>query len=213
MVAIAGSYSLFFSAPANGPSDQSNANLLTALDLWRSPFDANKATGKSAAATKEPEETADLSTAPATSDRSTEAGDSPKEESPSSPNSKSLLDKNELAAEAQPGERELTAAELVELEEVMNEARAALRRHDFEGVDAHIAHARTLAPQGEWTEAVEGLGRLTNHARDYSIAIRKAVSSLQAGSEINVGDGLVVAVEVSDERIVVHASGENRRFA
>jgi hypothetical protein len=107
-----------------------------------------------------------------------------------------------------------TRDEVTALAAALKAARTALFDHDFDGAEAELAKVESLSKLPEHHEKYERLYLLTQYARNFREALSKAIQSLEAGDEIEVGTSTVVGVvNTAADRITIRLSGANRDYS
>ena len=98
------------------------------------------------------------------------------------------------------------------LSSALKAARRSLQVQDFDAAGESLARAHGIARRPKHMELVERLEELTHYAQEYWAAIDDAWNDLSAGIELQVGNTIVIVVEVESEKIKVRVAGGNRRY-
>jgi hypothetical protein len=118
------------------------------------------------------------------------------------------------APEPKPEEMPLPPrGEVTALAKALITAKAALIDGNLEEAKAQLAQAETLAKLPEHKAMVERLRTLDNYVGQFYHAIDEAVKSFQSGTEIEVGNTVVVVVEVLPDNLILRVAGMNKRYA
>lgn len=97
-------------------------------------------------------------------------------------------------------------------QQAVGEARVSLAEHDLESADGHLAGAAANAQTPEEHAVVERLKLLRAYLGQFWDGVRQSVATLQGGEEIIVGDTRVAVVEADQEKLIVKAAGQLRRW-
>lgn len=90
--------------------------------------------------------------------------------------------------------------------------RQALANRKLPAAQAALEQARQVEGDAEYRATVERLDELTDYVGQFWEAYRLGLRRLAATDELEVGDTIIAVVEVTPERLVIRASGRNRRY-
>ncbi len=92
-------------------------------------------------------------------------------------------------------------------------ARKALADRDLEGAASHLNEAVSLTQTDEERAEADQVEGLRVHLDAFWGSLREQIPKLESGSEIRVGEMMVVVVEAGRDYVILRVTGQNRRYS
>ena len=114
--------------------------------------------------------------------------------------------------ESRPSRPTPSAEQLQQFGKVLSDARRALEDQDSAQAKRLLATAKSMPAREKDREKYERLVTLTSYVADYWKATDDALNRLNGGDELMIGERRIILVEVTADRLVIRAEGQNRTF-
>lgn len=96
---------------------------------------------------------------------------------------------------------------------VVDSARAALASRNLEAAAAQLNEAVSLAQTDEDRAEVDQVELLRAHVDAFWGSLQAQINKLETGSEIQVGEMMVLVVETGPDYVILRVTGRNRRYS
>ena len=95
----------------------------------------------------------------------------------------------------------------------IGEARSALAARNLGAVSGHLTEATAAAQTEQEVAEADQLEALHAYVDAFWDSLRQQIPKLETGSELRVGQMMVIVVEAGQSDLVLRVSGQNRRFS
>ena len=92
-------------------------------------------------------------------------------------------------------------------------ARSALAARQLEIASTHLSQAKTAAQTEQEVVEADQVEALRAYVEAFWDSLRRQIPKLESGSELRVGQMMVIVVEAGQSDVVLRVSGQNRRFS
>jgi hypothetical protein len=92
-------------------------------------------------------------------------------------------------------------------------ARKALANRDLEGAASHLNEAVSLTQTDAELAEADQVEVLRAHLDAFWGSLHEQIPKLEGGSEIRVGEMMVVVVEAGRDYVILRVTGQNRRYS